>query len=169
DETLRAAENLARFLGIRHHILSFRDLFRSDLDTLVPALRENPCTICGVLRRRALELAARRIGATRLATGHTLDDEAQSALMNLLRGDLRRLVQDSGTEGEAGLVPRIKPLSVITEKEVVTFLIDRGHYLDLPDCPMRNLPSGQRSGICWRGSNTTIPGPWARFSVQGTC
>lgn len=135
EETIRAAKRLTGQIGVSHHIISFEDLFGNDLDTLLTGREQNACTICGVLRRRALADAARRIGATKLATGHNRDDEAQSVLMNLLRGDLPRLVQDS-SPGEPGcFIPRIKPLSAITEKEVVTCLFASGYYTDLPECP----------------------------------
>jgi uncharacterized protein (TIGR00269 family) len=135
EETIRTAKRLTRQLGVSHKIISFADLFGNDLDTLLTGREQNACTLCGVLRRRALADVARRIGATKLATGHNRDDEAQSVLMNLLRGDLPRLVRDSSS-GEPGcFIPRIKPLSTITEKEVVTCLFVRGYYTDLPECP----------------------------------
>jgi uncharacterized protein (TIGR00269 family) len=101
----------------------------------VAGQQERGCTICGVLRRKALEEGAREIGATKLVTGHNADDEAQSVLMNLLRGDLARLIQDSSSGDPEPFVPRIKPLSGITEKEVLAYLFVRGFYTDLPECP----------------------------------
>jgi len=88
-----------------------------------------------VLRRRALAEGVKRVGATKLATGHNLDDEAQSVLMNVLRGDLPRLLQDTSTGQPGHFVPRIKPLAVLSEKEIVTYLLLRGYFRDLPECP----------------------------------
>ncbi|XP_011801888.1 PREDICTED: cytoplasmic tRNA 2-thiolation protein 1 [Colobus angolensis palliatus] len=48
------------------------------------------CTFCGVLRRRALEEGARRVGATHIVTGHNADDMAETVLMNFLRGTIGR-------------------------------------------------------------------------------
>jgi len=135
EETLRAAESLTKELGIEHVIVTFADLFGDDLDRLLVGRETQGCTVCGVLRRRALAEAVKRTGATKLATGHNLDDEAQSVLMNILRGDLPRLVSDTSTGQPGHFVPRIKPLAVLSEKEIVTYLLLRGYYRDLPECP----------------------------------
>ncbi len=137
EETVDSAVRLTRHLGVSHHIISFPDLFGADLDTLLQkkGSAERACTVCGVLRRKALAEGARRVGGTTIATGHNLDDEAQSVLMNLLRGDLVRLIQDSSSGEPACFLPRIKPLAGITEKEVVTFLFVQGYFTELPECP----------------------------------
>jgi uncharacterized protein (TIGR00269 family) len=135
EETLRAAEALTQELGVEHAIVTFADLFGADLDSMLVGREAQGCTVCGVLRRRALAEGVKRVGATKLATGHNLDDEAQSVLMNVLRGDLPRLLQDTSTGYPGYFVPRIKPLAVLSEKEIVTYLLLRGYFRDLPECP----------------------------------
>ncbi len=135
EETLRAARDLTDELGVEHAIVTFADLFGKDLDRLLVGREAQGCTVCGVLRRRALAEGVRRAGATKVATGHNLDDEAQSVLMNVLRGDLPRLLQDTSTGYPGHFVPRIKPLAVLSEKEIVTYLLLRGYFHDLPECP----------------------------------
>lgn len=135
EETLRAAEALTAELGVEHAIVTFADLFGDDLDGLLVGREAQGCAVCGVLRRRALAEGVKRVGATRLATGHNLDDEAQSVLMNILRGDLPRLLQDTSTGSPGHFVPRIKPLAVLSEKDIVTYLLLRGYFRDLPECP----------------------------------
>ncbi len=135
EETLRNAQNITRTIGVNHYILSFAELFGKDLDQLLLGNPRGGCTTCGVLRRKALAVAARTVGATKIATGHNRDDEAQSVLMNVMRGDIIRLVQDS-KEGNPGyFLPRIKPLSAIYEKELLIYLYVTGHYIELPECP----------------------------------
>ena len=48
-------------------------------------------------RHAALEAAADRLGATRIALGHTADDQAETVLMRLLEG--------TGVRGLAGIPP----------------------------------------------------------------
>lgn len=135
EETIDAAKALARELGIGHSLIGFSDLFGDDLDTLLAGRAREACTVCGVLRRRALVIGARQVDATVIATGHNLDDEAQSVLMNVLRGDLPRLTLDTTTGSPGCFIPRIKPLSAISEKEIAIFLFVQGYFRDLPECP----------------------------------
>ncbi len=135
EETIDAATKLAARLGVPHQTVSFAGLFGEDLDSILRRSQGRPCTVCGVLRRRALEIAANDAGATKIATGHNLDDEAQSVLMNVLRGDKDRLMRVSTPGDPTSFIPRIKPLSTVTEKEVVTYLLVRGFFRDLPECP----------------------------------
>ena len=66
------------------------------------------------LRRQFLTTAARRAGATAIATAHTADDQLETVLMRLLRG--------TGLMGLAGMRPRrgvwLKPLLEATRAEL---------------------------------------------------
>ncbi|OPY38463.1 MAG: tRNA 2-thiocytidine biosynthesis protein TtcA [Methanoregula sp. PtaU1.Bin051] len=135
SDTIRSAESLAEELGIEQVIVSFSGLFGKDLDAILESQKERACSICGILRRKALLSAAQAAGATKIATGHNLDDEAQSVLMNALRGDLARLVRDSSSRSGDCFIPRIKPLKDISEKEIAVFLMARGRFPELPECP----------------------------------
>ena len=134
-DTIQAAEALAARLGVDHRIVSFRDLIGDDLDTLLAGRETRACTICGILRKKALTDPARAAGATVIATGHNLDDEAQSVLMNALRGDLPRLIRNTGTGQSTAFLPRIKPLAAIPEKEIAAYLFVQGLFPVLPECP----------------------------------
>ena len=134
DTDLSADMLVARF-GIPHLTVSFTDLFGGTLDTFLAGREQEACSVCGILRRKALNVAAERAGAMKLATGHNLDDEAQSVFMNVLRGDLPRLVRDSGSDSQGRFIPRIKPLMFISEKEIAVYLMLHGAWADLPECP----------------------------------
>jgi uncharacterized protein (TIGR00269 family) len=133
--TIRAAKTLAKKLGVEHRIVSFQELIGDDLDTILIGRESQACTVCGILRKKALMNAAQEAGATKIATGHNLDDEAQSVLMNTLRGDLPRLIRDAGKESGGCFLPRIKPLSGIYEKEIASYLFVQDLFLVLPECP----------------------------------
>lgn len=70
------------------------------------------------IRLRFLEMVRQKLGADKVALGHTTDDQAETILMNLLRG--------SGPRGLGGMRPvrgtLIRPLYDCTRKEILAFL-----------------------------------------------
>lgn len=137
DEAVGIAERACRRLGVEWRLVSFRDLFGRSMDEIAAEDRVlGACTFCGVLRRRALNEAARQAGADRLATGHTLDDMAQSALLNLLRGDVGKMATlDPGGSTSPGFVRRIKPLCEVPERETALYAYLGGFELQGVACP----------------------------------
>lgn len=134
-----------QLLGVKHVVSSYDKLFSVTLDDVVKRAKAagspfSPCTYCGAMRRQGLNILARQVGAERVAFGHNLDDEVQSGIMNLLQGNLRRLVRLTPVQqGQAGaLVPRIKPLYNIPEQEVLLYAQGLGFpYYKCP-CVYRN-------------------------------
>jgi uncharacterized protein (TIGR00269 family) len=94
------------------------------------------CSFCGVLRRRALNEAARAIGADRLVTGHNLDDMAQSVLLNVLRGDFSWMsTYDPSGASFADFVRRVKPLCEIPERETTLYAYLKNIDFQSATCP----------------------------------
>ncbi len=138
DDTMKLARKVAGDLDVRQEIVSFRDEYGFDLDRAVQD-GSMPCTVCGVFRKNALNRAAKRLGATKVATGHNLDDEAQSVMMNYLKGDMERLARFRPRRRQPGLVPRIKPLREVPEKEVALYGMVGGFYEESRECPYARL------------------------------
>ncbi len=139
DEALEYARRACRILGIEHLVLSFKELFGLTLDEIVDKTAGGelkPCTYCGVLRRRALNMAAKIVEADRLATAHTLDDMAQTALLNIMRGDLR-LLASSHPSGRSlpGFVRRVKPYCEVPERESALLAYLKGIEFQSFPCP----------------------------------
>lgn len=139
DDTILAAERIARQLKVEQVIVSFQDEYGYDLDGMVVGKEVAPCTYCGVFRKNALNCAAKRLGAAKLATGHNQDDEAQSVMMNYLKGDMERLMRFRPRREQPGLVPRIKPLRDIPEKEIALYAMVNGIYFESRECPYARL------------------------------
>jgi uncharacterized protein (TIGR00269 family) len=145
DEALRIAERGCRRLGVEHVVVSFKDLFGHELDGLMQRLREKkvessgltPCAYCGVLRRRALNVAAREWGATKLATAHNLDDETQTVLLNILHGDPLRIAKNKPVTPSADptFVCRVKPFCEVLEKETTLYAYLRKIEFQTVPCP----------------------------------
>jgi uncharacterized protein (TIGR00269 family) len=143
DEALKIAVENCKKLGVEHTTVSFKELFGYTFDQMVRRLRrkgdeeQTPCAYCGVLRRKALNIAARRINADKLATGHTLDDETQTILLNIFHGDVLRIAKEKPVTDEVHpkLVQRIKPLCEIPEKETSLYAYVKGIKFQSKPCP----------------------------------
>ena len=129
EEGVEIAKAHAERLGIPHKVVSFKECFDIDLDEIMK--KENhrgSCTYCGVFRRWIINRAAREFGATKIATGHNLDDETQAILMNYLEGNTENLAKiGPKTESNSDLFTvKIKPLREIPEKEIGLYALAKG-------------------------------------------
>lgn len=117
-------------------IRSFSELGLT-MDSVSSVTGENsPCTYCGVFRRKLMNDEARKMGARFLATGHNLDDMAQSIMMDFARGDVERLARLGPHERiRAGLIPRFHPLRTIPESESLLYAIVAGIPFWDGECP----------------------------------
>lgn len=82
------------------------------------------CTICGIIRRWLINKKARALGATKIATGHNLDDASQTVLMNYFKGNVFIGLNEGprvGITQDKKFVQRVKPLYFIPEKEVENY------------------------------------------------
>ncbi|MCL1811288.1 MAG: TIGR00269 family protein [Methanomassiliicoccaceae archaeon] len=122
--------------GIPSYVRSFSEM-GMEMDRIASLSEENsPCTYCGVFRRKLMNDQARAVGARYLATGHNLDDMAQSVMMNLVRGDVERLARlGPHTKVQPGLIPRFHPLRLIPEKESLLYAIVSGIPFWDGECP----------------------------------
>jgi uncharacterized protein (TIGR00269 family) len=136
DKNLRNADEVARERGIEHHVFSFREELGHTVDELA-SLRPGVCN-CGVFRRQILNRKARELGANKLATGHNLDDEVESALMNFMTGNIVRMTRGDGIVNSDKFVRRIKPLRRSPEEEVALYAsIVLPEMEFAPECPYR--------------------------------
>lgn len=167
DEALEIAASNCQKLEIPHHIVSFKELYGFTLDEIICRARKKgqneltACAYCGVLRRKAINTGAREVKATKIATGHTLDDEVQTILMNIFRGDIARLAKEKPITSEVHplFVQKIKPFCEIPEKESALYAyIKKITFQDTP-CPyaseaLRNDIRGMLNRIEQRHAGT---------------
>ncbi len=136
DVTLEDLKIFCTKNDIKLKIYSYKDLFGETLDNMKTKIKLNPCSICGVFRRTALNKAAS--GFDVVVTGHNLDDEAQAVVMNFLKGNLEfsaRLGPKSGMSDEFGFTPRVKPLYFCSEKETAAYAFLQGFDIKFIECP----------------------------------
>jgi len=136
EVNLKNAREITRVAGIEHHVFSFKDELGHTVDELA-SLRPGLCN-CGVFRRQILNKKARQLGASKLATGHNLDDEVESAMMNFVTGNLVRIARGDGLVSSEKFVRRIKPLRRSPEEEVALYAhLVLPQMVFAPECPYR--------------------------------
>ncbi|MGC8606892.1 MAG: TIGR00269 family protein [Vulcanisaeta sp.] len=135
-------QKLSEEYDIPYKVYTFKELFGVTATDVAHGLwskgiNVHMCTIDGVLRRRAMNIIGHKLGLTKIATGHNLDDEAQTVLLNVLSNDLDRFAW-FGPKPEIdreGFIPRIKPLRFVREEEIAIY----AHYHGIPlmelECP----------------------------------
>ena len=140
DEALDIVKEFCTKLDVEFKTYSYKDLFELTLSESLE-LRESEktssCSICGTFRRRALDHAAKEIGANVIATGHNLDDTLQTFLINTLSGDTSKIGwMDPENEGKKP--KKIKPLSEIYESEIVFYAFTNNLPFQSEPCPHMN-------------------------------
>lgn len=137
-ETIKDMEVFCQKYNVEYVIVSFEKELGKTLDAMKAFVKEKPCTVCGTFRRYLLNKTARELGATKLVTGHNLDDESQAILMNLLRHQLDilpRLGPVTGVQKDVQFIPRIKPLYFLTEKEIAVYAFLQDFGIKYVECP----------------------------------
>jgi tRNA(Ile)-lysidine synthase len=111
------------FVALLAHRLSLPvDTTRVDVPALVRAARRSVESVAREARYRAFDAAAVRLGATVVATGHTLDDQAETVMLRLLRGAGHRGL--SAIRSRRGIY--VRPLLDCRRAELREFLAARG-------------------------------------------
>jgi uncharacterized protein (TIGR00269 family) len=140
-ESLRLVEQHCLALDVELRLARVEDVAGVPVDDIAAMPRgPSTCSYCGVLRRRAMNDAARELGADYLCVGLNLDDYAQSILMNVTRGDLNRMLRmaphgNSRSPRRPGLVPRLAPLRTVPENETLLYCMVRGIAWHDGTCP----------------------------------
>ena len=142
EKCLKMVEKLCEELKIKLHLYDIRKEMGSSMCYLRSAIQSQKslknCAICGVIKKWILNKQARRLKASKIATGHNLDDEAQTFLMNILKGS-PELSANSGaiTKNihDKKFILRIKPLFYIPEKDVKIYSKKKKLSIIYEKCP----------------------------------
>ncbi len=154
-EDIEKVVRYARERGIDTIIVtSIREYTGLDLSEIVSmawkrGVKESPCTYDGLLRRRIINQYARIYGADKTVTAHNLDDEAQTAIVNILRGDWVGLLRQHPLAPHASkrLLPRVKPLRKIYEWETATYAMLKGFKFQETECMYLELAPTLRARV----------------------
>lgn len=135
DHSLRGAESAAEAAWvaewcIRHDILCH--LGQVDVARLAKERKRSKQEAAREARYAFLEEVAAKMGATKIATGHTQDDQVETVLLNILRG--------TGLDGLRGIPARrglyVRPLRDVPRTETEAYCVQHGLT---PRCDSSNL------------------------------
>ena len=93
------------------------EIVKTNIGEAIESL-EKPCSLCARLRRAELCNYAAEHGFTKLALGHTEDDTAETALMNLLYGGRISALEPKTTYEDKNLTI-IRPLITTNERLII--------------------------------------------------
>jgi len=144
DKALKIASENCKKLRIEHQIISFKKAYGLTQDEIIHNIQKKeraneltPCAYCGVLRRKLINIKAREVEADKVAMAHTLDDEVQTILLNILHGDPLRIAREKPITDltHPELIQRIKPFCKIPEKETALYAYTRRLIFQDRPCP----------------------------------
>lgn len=140
EEALGIVKDFCKDLAVEHKFYSYKELFDTTLDDALKQRGEekiSSCSICGILRRRAIDFAAKDIGTDVIATAHNLDDNLQTFLINMMSGDTTKIGwMDPDTSSNE--FRRIKPFCEIYESEIVFYAFNNQIPFQTEPCPHMN-------------------------------
>ncbi|MDL2255068.1 adenine nucleotide alpha hydrolase family protein [Parabacteroides sp. OttesenSCG-928-K15] len=124
--------------------------------------RKSPCFLCSWMRRKALFDIAKEEGCNKIALGHHQDDLLETLLMNMTHqgaiATMPPLLQMDKFPMQI-----IRPLCLITEKELIALAEVRAYQKQIKNCPYETTSS--RSAFKEILNRLEEINPEARFSL----
>jgi uncharacterized protein (TIGR00269 family) len=121
-----AVKKLCEEFDIKLHVYDIKKEMGSGMCYIRSSIQQERkglknCAICGVIKKWIMNREARKLKVDKIATGHNLDDEVQTFLMNILKGS-PQLSANSGAitqnAKDKKFITRIKPLFYVDENEI---------------------------------------------------
>lgn len=146
EKCLKAVKKLCEELDVDLKVYDLKKEMGSSmcyLRTSIQGKKENSglknCAICGVIKKSILNKEVRKIKwVKKIATGHNLDDEAQTFLLNIFKGSPELSVNTgvlSKNVSDKKFIPRVKPLYYIPEDEIRKFSKKNKLPVNYEKCP----------------------------------
>jgi uncharacterized protein (TIGR00269 family) len=142
DRCEASVRELCSRQGIKMHILDINEEFGMRMCNIrqgvQSCLKVSNCMVCGVVKKWLLNKEARRLKMDKIVTGHHLDDESQTIIMNFLQGNLMLGANSgpmTGSLEDKKFVPRVKPLYFIAEEDIKEYAKLKGLEVVYEKCP----------------------------------
>lgn len=128
NECLEAVNKFCKEYNVKLHVYDIRKEMGSGMCYLRSMIQSKKslknCAVCGVIKKWVFNKEARRLKADYIATGHNLDDETETFLLNILKGS-PHLSSSIGIVTnnikDKKFVPRLKLLFYLTNNEIKAY------------------------------------------------
>lgn len=118
------------------YVFNLKSFFGVGVFEISKKVKRNYCSVCGIIKRYVMNRFGIEGNFSVLATGHNLDDEASFALGSFLNFDIQRIEKEKILlPSKTKAIKKVKPLSLITEKEVAGYAILNGIDYIYDECP----------------------------------
>lgn len=136
EEGIKTAKENCNKLNIPLTVYSFKKQWNYNLDEISDVYKST-CMPCGVYRRFLLNKISDEHDCDKIATGHNMDDEIQSFLMTFARNDQNKFPKFTPILDKIheNMVPRIKPLWRLPEKDVGIWCVVNEIPIHDEECP----------------------------------
>lgn len=141
---LSAVKELCEQLGIKLYLYDIKKEMGNSMCYIRTAIQTGHgkglknCAICGVIKKWIMNREARRLKFKKIATGHNLDDEVQTFLMNILKGSPQLSVNSGAITkniSDKKFITRIKPLFYIAEEDIKKYAKSKKLPTVFEKCP----------------------------------
>jgi tRNA(Ile)-lysidine synthase TilS/MesJ len=130
------ARKFAESRALPLYVYSFAELMGGEFEDACRLSRKPPCSLCGSSKRYFLNQLALRHGCDAVVTGHNLDDETAVLFGNVLNWYTGYMARQAPVlESEPGMAARVKPLVMITDREMQMFVDMHGIAVAGGVCP----------------------------------
>jgi uncharacterized protein (TIGR00269 family) len=139
-------EKVEQFVGERPevrpalHIVDLKAEYGETLPEVARRVRRGrgkPCSVCGLIKRHAMNRVTRDGGYNVLATGHNLDDEVAVLFGNVLHWQTGYLARQAPVlpARQDGLARKVKPFCRLYERETAAYTLITGIDYIYDECP----------------------------------
>lgn len=142
ERCLKKLRDFCQTNKIKLHILDIKKEFGMRMCNIRCEVQQNikvsNCMVCGIVKKWLLNKEARKLKASKTVTGHHLDDEAQTVIMNFLQGNLMLGANSGPVTGsilDKKFVPRVKPLYFLPEKDIKKYSLMKKLPVVYEKCP----------------------------------
>lgn len=162
----KKAKAFADKIGKKLHVVYLKENIR-DIPTLKELQSRPACSVCGTLKRYYMNLTAKKLGYSVIATGHNLDDECAVLMGNVLSWNIDYLVRQYPVLEEGnGFVRKVKPLCLVSEKQSAMYAFLSGIDFVEDECPYAVGTSSISYKLMMAKIEEESPGTKLRFYLE---